>query len=176
VSPPSPLSSDRAGLEIRPVRTDEHDALADLTVRAYRGLHGEVLDGLYIDDLLDVTGRAAAAEVWVAVDGDGTLLGGVTYVPDHSSPLAEFDDEDAAGVRMLAVDPRCQGRGAGAALMVVCLDRARADGRNRVVLHTTADNTFARAMYERMGFRRDPTRDWAPDPSVQLVGYELDLR
>jgi hypothetical protein len=30
-------------------------------------------------------------------------------------------------------------------------------------------------MYERMGFRRDPTRDWEPDPSVQLVGYELDL-
>jgi ribosomal protein S18 acetylase RimI-like enzyme len=77
---------------------------------------------------------------------------------------------------MLAVDPRFQGRGAGAALMAACLDRARADGRHRLVLHTTADNAFARAMYERMGFRRDPARDWDPDPAVHLVGYELDLR
>jgi ribosomal protein S18 acetylase RimI-like enzyme len=169
-------SAGRPGLQIRPVRTDEYGALADLTVRAYRVLHGEVLDGLYLDDLLDVAGRAAAAEVLVAVDGDGTMLGGVTYVPDRSSQMAEFDDEDAASVRMLAVDPRFQGRGAGAALMAACLDRARAGGRNRLVLHTTTDNTLARAMYERMGFRRDPARDWAPDPAVHLVGYELDLR
>jgi len=172
----SPSGSDRSAPEIRPVRADEHEALARLTVRAYRVVHGEVIDGLYVDDLLDVAGRAAAAEVLVAVDGDGALLGGVTYVPDRSSPMAEFDDEDAASVRMLAVDPRFQGRGAGAALMAACLDRARAAGRDRMVLHTTADNAFARAMYERMGFRRDPTRDWRPDPAVQLVGYELDLR
>jgi ribosomal protein S18 acetylase RimI-like enzyme len=166
----------RSPLEIRPIRPDEHDALAAMTERAYRVIHGEVIDGLYVDDLLDVAGRAAAAEVLVAVDADGTLLGGVTYVPDRTSAMAEFDDDDAASVRMLAVDPRFQGRGAGAALMAACLDRARADGRHRMVLHTTADNTFAREMYERMGFRRDPARDWEPDPAVQLVGYELDLR
>jgi ribosomal protein S18 acetylase RimI-like enzyme len=168
--------SDQPVLEIRPLRADEHDALAELTVRAYAPVHGEVVDGPYLDDLLDVAGRAAAAEVLVAVDGDGTLLGGVTYVPDRTSAMAEFDDEDAASVRMLAVDPGFQGRGAGAALMAACIDRARADGRNRLVLHTTAENTFARAMYERMGFRRDPARDWRPDPAVQLVGYELVLR
>ena len=82
-------SRGRSGLEIRPIRADEHDALAELTVRAYRAVHGEVIDGIYLDDLLDVGGRAAAAEVLVAVDGDGTLLGGVTYVPDRSSTMAE---------------------------------------------------------------------------------------
>jgi ribosomal protein S18 acetylase RimI-like enzyme len=174
-SPEPPPAPGRPAFEIRRIRADEHDALAALTVRAYRVVHGGVIDGLYVDDLLDVAGRAAAAEVLVAVDGDGTLLGGVTYVPDRSSQMAEFDDEDAASVRMLAVDPDLQGRGAGAALMAACLDRGRADGRKRLVLHTTDDNTFARAMYERMGFRRDPARDWQPDPAVRLVGYELDL-
>src|SRR5687767_9638575 len=105
-SPEPPPSPDRPAFEIRPVRPDEHDALAALTLRAYRVVHGEVVDGLYVGGLVDVAGRAAAAEVLVAVDGDGTLLGGVTYVPDRSSQMAEFDDEDAASVRMRAVDPR----------------------------------------------------------------------
>lgn len=170
-----PPSGGRSEVEIRPVRTDEHEALAQLTVRAYRVVHGAI-DGPYLDDLLDVPGRVAEADVLVAVGGDGALLGGITYVTDRSSKMAEFDDEDAASVRMLAVDPRFQGRGAGAALMAVCVGRARAAGRNRVVLHTTADNAFARAMYERMGFQREPARDWDPEPAVHLVGYELDLR
>ena len=81
--------------------------------------------------------RASEAVVLAAVDdASGDLLGCVTYVPDASNPWAEHLREGEAGIRMLAVDPAGQGRGAGTALVAACLDRARADGRRAVFLHS----------------------------------------
>ncbi len=35
--------------------------------------------------------------------------------------------------------------------------------------------TAARRIYERIGFVRDPERDWQPVPDIQLLGYVLPL-
>ena len=160
---------------IRPVRPDEYDTVAALTLAAFSTVPDEVIEGGYRTELLDVAGRASAAEVLVAVDPDGRLLGAVTYLPSAESSWAEFDDPDAAGIRMLAVDPSVTRRGVGRALTVACIDRARAAGRRRMVLHSTIGNTLAQGMYERLGFRRDPAADWNPEPGVHLLGFELPL-
>ena len=91
---------------VRPVREAEYEALGDLTVAVDPGdsrrAAVQALDG-YEDELRDVARRVeAGAEVVVVVSDDGVLAGGVTYVPDHVNDLAEFDDPDAAGIRMLA--------------------------------------------------------------------------
>ncbi len=39
-------------------------------------------------------------------------VGCVTFVPDASSPWAELLESSEAGIRMLAVDPQAQRRGA----------------------------------------------------------------
>ena len=109
----------------------------------------------------------------VAADGDH-IVGTVTYVPARS-PYAEFDDDDAVGIRMLAVHPTAQRLGVGRALVEECLRLARAQGRARVVLHTTPWMTTAQRLYERLGFERAPERDWRPRPEVQLIGYVLEL-
>ncbi|HKX72061.1 MAG TPA: hypothetical protein VJM75_12565, partial [Acidimicrobiales bacterium] len=67
-------------MEIRPVRPAEHKALGELIVRAYAAIDPEALDDPYAAELRDVAGRVAGAEVLVAVDGGGAVLGGVTYV------------------------------------------------------------------------------------------------
>ena len=103
------------------------------------------------------------------------VVGAVTYVPGRDNRFAEFDDPDAAGIRMLAVDPAAQRRGAGAALVAACVDRAVAAGRGRIVLHTTDEMVTARRLYGRMGFRRAPDRDWWPEPHIALLGYVLEL-
>jgi ribosomal protein S18 acetylase RimI-like enzyme len=172
---PSPLPDARPGFEIRPIRPDDYDALAELTVTAYQTTPEGVGDGPYRDELRDVAGRAAVAEVLVAVDADDTVLGGIAYIPDANSALAEFDDPEAAGIRMLAVAASAGRRGIGRALTSTCIDRARAAGRRRIVLHTTEGNAIARRMYERMGFQRDPAADWLVEPGLQLLGYELLL-
>lgn len=167
-------------MEIRPVRPHEHERLADITVAAYRAVDPDDpvwtkdVDG-YETELRDVAGRVAGADVLVAVDDDGTVLGGVTYVGDPSSPSAEFDDPEAAGIRMLAVALDAQGRGVGEALTRACIDRAVAAGRRRILLHSTEGMTTAHRLYERLGFVRDPGLDWEPDPGFWLRGFRLVL-
>ena len=143
---------------------------------AYRTLPGYHARPDYEADLRDAGHRAEVAEVLVAVDSTGQVQGAVTYVAGPGNEYAEWDDRDAAGFRMLAVAPAAQGRGVGEALVRACIERARGDGRGRLVLHSTPSMTTAHRLYERLGFRRAPGRDFAPVPAVPLLGFELDLR
>jgi len=164
-------------MEIRLGRPDEFGAIGELVVDVYDAIDPHGL-GEYADELRDVAGRAASADILVAVDGDGSLLGAVTYVPGPASTLAEFDDPDAAGIRMLAVAQQAQGRGIGRALVDACLGRARAAGRRRVLLHTTDWMATAHRLYAGMGFERDPSMDWhAPESEGEfwLRGFRLQL-
>ncbi len=160
---------------IREARPDEHARLGEITVDAYTSLDGYVPEPEYVTELGDVAGRSKHAIVLAAVDDDGTLLGGVTYVDDLTSPLAEHDIASAASIRMLAVDPQAQGRGAGEALTGACLDRARAAGRTEVVLHSTPWMTTAHRLYERLGFERDESLDWTPVPGLTLLFFRRRL-
>ena len=168
-------------MEIRSVRPDEHDRLGEITVAAYRAInppHADADLDDYEAELRDVAGRAAGADVLVAVDGQagaGAVLGGVTYVPDPSSPFAEFDDPEAAGIRMLAVATDAQGRGVGEALTRACIDRAVAAGRAQMILHSTDWMTTAHRIYERLGFRRDPSLDQHVDGEFWLRAFRVRL-
>jgi len=112
--------------------------------------------------------------VLVAVDAEQRMVGGVTYLPGPG-PLAPIADPDEAGVRYLAVAPGAQGRGVGAALVADCVERARAAGKARLSLHTTATMTAAQRLYERAGFGRRPDNDRTLDSGLRLLAYALDL-
>ena len=167
-------------LEIREVvpgrlSSAELSRLGDIVVAAYEAVGALEGDDEYVPELRDVGRRAVEAVVLAAVDGtSGALLGCVTYVPDASSPWAEHLGEDEAGIRMLAVDPAGQGKGVGTALVAACLDRARAEGRRAVFLHSLPVMEGAQRIYARFGFRRVPDRDWV-FPDFLLMGFVLDL-
>lgn len=162
-------------VEVRIATPDEYGTVGEITVEAYR--RAGQLGGAgasYAEELADVAGRAAHADILVALAG-GRIAGGATYVPGPGTPVSEFDDPDAAGIRMLAVDPELGRRGIGRALTEGCVARARAAGRRRVVLHTVSVNTAARQMYAALGFERDPANDREPVPDLVLVAYRLEL-
>jgi ribosomal protein S18 acetylase RimI-like enzyme len=165
-------------VEIRQVRPEEYEAVGELTVQAYRGIADDDFARAdtedYAGELRDVAGRAAAAEVLVAVDA-GDVLGAVTYVPDTDSALAEFDEPGSASIRMLAVSPTAQRRGVGEALTRACIERAVTAGRSAVLLHSTAWMTTAHRMYQRLGFVRDESNDWVIRPDFVLRAFRLDL-
>jgi ribosomal protein S18 acetylase RimI-like enzyme len=162
---------------IRPVRPDEYERLGALTVAAYVRLEGHVHEPDYERQLADIASRAEAPStvVLAAVDDDGEVVGGVTYVRDHSSPMAEHLFDGTASIRMLAVDPGAQGRGVGRRLSEACIERARADGASDVVLHSTPWMTTAHRLYEGLGFVRDRSLDLAPVPGIDLLGFRLEL-
>ena len=162
------------GVTVREVRSEEHHAVGALTLDAYRALLGPDMDAGYADELADVAGRASQADVLVAVDEGGRLLGAITYVPGPG-PMAWFDGREEAGVRMLAVAPAAQGRGIGSSLVAACVERATAAGKARLLLHTTAAMTAAHRLYVRAGFRRYPAGDRVLDDGLLLLAYVLDL-
>jgi GNAT superfamily N-acetyltransferase len=159
-------------MRIRAARPDEHDALGALCVAAYRA---EGLGSPHYDAVLrDVAGRAEAAEILVAAGDDDGVLGTVTLVLD-GGPMREISAGDEGEFRMLAVDPAAQGRGAGAALVEACAARARHRGRRALVASSQDRMLRAHALYRRLGFVREPARDWSPVPGVQLIVFTLAL-
>lgn len=162
--------------EVREIRPEEHDVLGAITRAAYTELPGHVPEPDYEDELADVGRRAAApgVTVLVAVEG-GEVVGGVTYVADRTSPLAEWDLPRTAGIRMLAVAPHLQGRGVGEMLTRACIERARREGNDTLFLHSTQWMHGAHRLYERLGFRRTPEHDWAATDEITLLAFTMDL-
>jgi len=168
--PGSMADDDPPRFTIREIRPDEFEALGELTVRAYAAIPGETDDG-YHPYLRDVASRAAAVPVLVAVDDVGRVLGGVSYISAPGTPLSESERAGEAGFRTLAVDPAAAGQGVGRALAEACIARARADGRDGMAVYTRPAMVVAHRLYESLGFRRDPTRDWEFDPGEWLWSY-----
>jgi ribosomal protein S18 acetylase RimI-like enzyme len=164
------------GIVVREARPEDHEAIGELTIAAYAPVHPAEHDIEYLEEMRDVASRAACCTVFAAVDAvSGTILGSVTYVPGPGTPLSERERDGEAGFRMLAVSPEAQGRGVGRALIGACIDRARAEGRSRLVLLTLPSMTRAQSLYRSMGFERAPDRDWFVSEAIDLQGWSLDL-
>ena len=162
-------------MKVRPVRDDELDRAGAVTVAAYETIP-EMRDFLadgYALELGDVAGRGAHAEVLVAVEGD-QVVGCVTFVPDHRSPLAEQLGPGDCGMRMLAVDPGERRRGVGRALVTACARRATELGRTRLVLTSSDVMAAAQRLYDDLGFERTPALDWEPVPGVVARAFVLE--
>lgn len=165
---------------IRRAGPGDYAPLGEITANAY--LQDGLLDfgeaDTYLGELRDVAGRAAAAEVLAAVEGE-RVVGGVTFVPS-GGPMADIARPGEAEIRMLAVAHAARGRGVGEALVRACVERAQAvEGCVRVVLSTQRTMRTAHRLYERLGFVRTPERDWKPLPEVDditLLTYALTLR
>lgn len=155
-------------MEVRLARPDEHGSIGELTVRAYAAFTLGPADP-YVDRLRDAAARAEGAELWVAAD-DGRLLGNVTYCPP-GSPWREIGRTDEGEFRMLAIDPDARGRGAGTTLARHCEERARDHGATGMAISSLAEMTDAHRIYTRLGYARDPGRDWSPLPGVDLIAF-----
>jgi ribosomal protein S18 acetylase RimI-like enzyme len=164
-------------IAVREARPDELDAAGRVVADAYEAYGGiHPADRWYFDLIRDARSRARDCPIMVAVEeGTGSLVGCVTYVPGAGNPFAELEVEGEAGFRMLGVAPSAQGRGAGEALVRACIERARADGRRGLAISTAPDMHAAHHLYERLGFRRAPDRDFSPVPGVHLLAYTLAL-
>ncbi|MGB0101762.1 MAG: GNAT family N-acetyltransferase [Nocardioides sp.] len=159
-------------LVIRRAAPADLAAAGETTVAAYREFTlGD--DDPYLRKLRDAATRDREAELWVA-ELDGAVVGTVTIALE-GSPWREIGEAGEGEFRMLAVAPAARRRGVGDALMQLVLERFRELGARAIVLSSLAEMTSAHRVYERLGFRRMPERDWSPVPGVDLVVYRKEL-
>ena len=171
-----------AALTIRPALPAECTALGQLLVEVYAGLAGfpspSEQPGYY--QMLAEIGRfneRKDAEVLIALNAGGELLGGVVYFGDmaaYGSGGSATQVSNASGFRLLGVRGSARGLGVGKALTQACLDRARARQHAEVILHTTAAMQTAWTMYESFGFRRSPDLDFLQQ-QLPVFGFRLTL-
>jgi GNAT superfamily N-acetyltransferase len=162
---------------IREARPDEHPAIGELRLTAYRSL-GLLPEGSDYADTLRNFGFGAdgtACTVLVATDDAGTtLLGTITLEP--FSPAGELArDETEADVRAFAVAPAGQGQGVGRGLLGAVIDEAAGRGLHVLRLCTQPAMRAAQHLYETTGFTRTPDLDWSPAPGLLLRAYQLPL-
>jgi len=169
-------------LIIRDVRPEECAPLGQLLVDAYARLDGfpsPLEQPRYYAMLANIGDFATKkdARVLVALDVEGTLLGGVVYFGDmaqYGSGGTATSVTDAAGMRLLGVSPAARGHGVGRRLTEACIAAARSQGHARMVLHTTEAMRQAWSMYERLGFRPAHDLDFMQG-TLPVFGFSLAL-
>ena len=105
------------------------------------------------------------------------LAGCVLYIGDmqyYGSGGTATREENSAGFRLLAVDPRFRGQGIGKLLTKFCMERAREERRQQLIIHSTKAMQVAWAMYQRMGFRRSEDLDFMQG-TLEVYGFRLPL-
>jgi ribosomal protein S18 acetylase RimI-like enzyme len=163
-------------IRIRPFAEADRDAVNAVARAAFAQYAGDYRDWPgFIDGIGRMADLARDADLLVA-EQDGAIAGAVAHV-GPGRPRAAFFPPEWSVIRMLVVDPRRRGQGAGRALVAACLRLASDAGAPAVGLHTSPLMASALRMYEALGFVRD--QDLPPIRGVPYGRYVLaaaDLR
>ncbi len=156
-------------VHVRVAEPEDLEEVGRLTADAYLADEFVEPGHWYVDELRDAGRRAHEATVLVAVD-EGRVVGSITLAP-AGSPYAEIAGPDEFELRMLAVDPAARGRGIGELLMRSAIERGIGWGAHAVVLTTMPEMVTAQRLYDRMGLRRTPERDWTGEAGRVFLTY-----
>jgi GNAT superfamily N-acetyltransferase len=113
----------------------------------------------------------------VAVTSNGKIGGGVVYFGDmkyYGSGGTATTEINAAGFRLLAVDLNARGKGIGKLLTEACIQLAKEEKQNQIIIHTTMAMQVAWRMYEKMGFKRSKDLDFMQE-DLPVFGFRLFL-
>lgn len=167
---------------VRNAVPDEFEQIGKLLVLVYSQLDGFPKQSEQPDyyRLLSNIGEfinRPETELLVAVDRSGYTCGVVVYFGDmqyYGSGGTATLEKNAAGFRLLAVDPAHRGKGIGKLLTMECIRKAKAKNRRQVIIHTTKAMHTAWKMYERIGFERSEDLDFMQQ-ELPVFGFRLKL-
>lgn len=163
-------------LIVRPITEADYDDVARITSAAYLGAgYFESAEYPYMQQIMRVGERAAVAPIIVA-ERDGVVIGSATLAV-QGDEWADIALDHEMEFRLLVVDPAVQRSGAGQAMVAWILEHARATPGIEAVSLTTGDDWHtAHALYQKLGFRRVPERDWPiPENGKMLRVYRMEL-
>ncbi|WP_313807453.1 GNAT family N-acetyltransferase [Flavobacterium sp.] len=155
---------------IRNANPDEFQFIGNLMVDVYSALEGFPKPHehpKYFEMLANVGELTTkpGTEILVAVL-DETVVGAVVYFSDmqyYGSKGTATQEKNAAGFRLLAVDDKARGKGIGKLLTLTCLEKAKLQKQQQMIIHTTNAMKPAWNMYEAIGFQRSADLDFTHD-------------
>jgi len=167
---------------IRDAMSSEFSLVGQLMVEVYAGLKGfpKPTEQPAYYKMLSAVGELTLkpdTALRVAVLNDGTIAGAVVYFGDmqyYGSGGTATQEKNSAGFRLLAVNPEFRGGGIGKLLTLDCIQRAKAQRRVQMIIHTTMAMRTAWAMYEKLGFQRSVDLDFMQG-ELAVFGFRLPL-
>lgn len=137
----------------------EVEAAGEIAAEAYRADRLVAPEDPYLTELADARRRAAEGILLVAVLEPGAVVGTITLAP-YGTSYAETAEPGELELRMLAVAPEARRCGVAEALVRASVREALLLGHRSLVLSTAESMRAAHRLYERLGWRRAPERDW----------------
>ena len=167
---------------IRKASESEYEAIGKLMVAVYSQLDGFPKPSEqpnYYSMLANVGSLITKpeTELLVAVSPEDWLAGAVVFFGDmqhYGSGGTATQEKNAAGFRLLAVDPATRGHGVGKLLTNACIQKARDKKRTQMIIHTTMAMQTAWKMYEQIGFARSNDLDFMQG-ELPVFGFRLVL-
>lgn len=135
-------------VEIREIRPDDNREVARLIRTVLEEMEVPKVGTAHADPAVeDMYGEydVPGAEYYVVVE-KGRIIGGagIAQLQDHKGPVCEL--------QKMYFLPLARGRGIGAKMIGICLDRARSLGYAQCYLETLPQMVAARQLYQRNGF------------------------
>lgn len=118
-------------------------------------------------DALEARGHIIMAR---AISGE---LLGLAICATAENPARQVARLDEAEMQLLCLDVSARGKGIGSALCEAFEEKAKSLGYRRLVLSTQPQMSAAHRVYERLGYVRNPERDWTRGQRQFLVYEKL---
>ena len=153
---------DRQEYTIRNAKPDEFEEIGKLLVTVYSQLDGfpkhSEQPAYYnmLSNIGELTTKPET-ELLVAVSPGNKILGAVVFFSDmlyYGSGGTANKEKNAAGFRLLAVDPSSRGLGIGKLLTKECIRKTKEKNLSQLIIHSTKAMQTAWKMYENLGFKR----------------------
>lgn len=168
--------------EIRNAHPDEFIAIGQLMVQVYSQLDGfpKPSEQPKYYKMLEEVGeftQKPVTEILIAVSNGGKIDGAGVYFGDmqyYGSGGTATKEKNAAGFRLLAVNPDARGLGLGKLLTLKCIEKARDMKLGQVIIHTTKAMQTAWATYEKIGFKRSEDLDFMQG-ELPVFGFRMKL-
>ncbi|UBM59490.1 GNAT family N-acetyltransferase [Marinilongibacter aquaticus] len=167
---------------VRKAKPEDFVAAGELMVQVYSQLEGfpkENEQPAYYNLLRNVGEFTAKpdTELFVAASPAGDIDGAVVFFGDmqyYNSGGTATQEKNAAGFRLLAVNPNTRGAGIGKLLTEHCINKAKELKLQQIVIHTTEAMAVAWKMYEKLGFKRAEDLDFMQE-KLPVFGFRLML-